>query len=139
MAAELFAGKWKLDTSENFDKYMKAVGVNALMAKIGSSTKPTVIITVSDDGQWNIRTETTIKSSDCIFRLNEEFDEVTTDGRKCRSTFTLEGDRKLVQDQKSQDEKGVPSIITREIQADNTLVTVCKAKDIVSTRVYKKA
>lgn len=26
MAAALFAGKWKLESSENFDKYMQAVG-----------------------------------------------------------------------------------------------------------------
>lgn len=137
MAAELFAGKWKLESSDNFDKYMSAVGVGAVMAKLASTAKPTVIITVKD-GQWNLRTETTFKSSDCIFKINEEFEETTQDGRKCQTTFTLEGDRKLIQNQKG------TSTIIRELPDDNTLVTICKAKDkdekeVISKRVYKRA
>jgi hypothetical protein len=129
-----FIGKWKMESSDNFDNYMKAVGVGAVMAKIGSTAKPTVIISC-DEGKWNIRTETTFKSSDCFFKMNEEFEETTTDGRKCQTTFTLDGDTKLVQDQKGT----IPSTITRELTDTNTLTVTCKAHDVVAVRVYKRA
>ena len=63
---------------------MMIAGVGTVMAKLGSSAKPTVIITRDESGHWNLRIETTFKSSDCHFKLDEEFDETTTDGRKCR-------------------------------------------------------
>ena len=36
-----------------------------------------------------------------LFRLGEEFDEETTDGRKCKTTVTMDGN-KLVTSQKAQ-------------------------------------
>lgn len=133
MAAANFVGKWKLESSENFDNYMKAVGVGAVMAKIGSTTKPTVIIS-SNGETYTMRTETTLKSAEISFQIGQEFDETTTDGRKCKSTFTMDGPNKLVQTQLGE----VPSTITRELTDENTLVTICEAKDVVAKRVYKR-
>ena len=53
------------------------------MAKLGSTAKPTVIISV-EDGVWKVRSETTFKTHEITFRLDEEFDETTPDGRKVR-------------------------------------------------------
>jgi len=59
-------------------------GVGKVMAKLGSTARPTVIISVDDDGVWKLRTETTFKTHEIHFRLDEEFDETTPDGRKVR-------------------------------------------------------
>ena len=53
------------------------------MAKLGSTAKPTMTISV-DDGTWKIRTETTFKTHEVVFKLDQEFDETTPDGRKVR-------------------------------------------------------
>jgi len=140
MAAD-FVGKWNMDSSENFDEYMQTVGVNAIMSKLGSAAKPTLIISIEGD-TWTMKTETTFKKTKIQFKLGEEFDEETADGRKMKTTITLEGN-KLIQDQKI-DPPGVPSVITREING-NKLTVICKAhnattnKDVVSTRIYSKA
>ena len=34
-------------------------------------------------------------------RLGEEFEEETTDGRKCKTTVTMDGDNKLITRQKA--------------------------------------
>lgn len=130
--AEVFAGTWNLQSSENFDDYMKAVGVGAIMAKLGSTAKPTLIITVTGD-HWTLKSETTFKTTKVEFQLGVEFDETTADDRKMKTTFTLDGN-KLTQDQKGE----IPSVITREVNGDKMLVT-CKAKDVVATRHYVKA
>lgn len=128
-------GKWNMESSENFDEYMQTVGVNVVMAKLGSTAKPTVTIGIEGD-TWTLKTETTFKKSKVQFKLGEEFDEETADGRKMKTTCTLEGN-KLIQDQKIEP-PGVPSVITREVNG-NKMTVVCKAKTVVSTRIYTKA
>jgi len=133
--AENFVGKWDMQSSEHFDEYMQAVGVNAVTAKLGSVAKPTVIISIEGD-TWTLKTETTFKKTKIQFKLGQEFDEETADGRKMKTTMTLDGN-KLTQDQKI-DPPGVPSIITREVDG-NKLTVICRAKDVVSTRNYTKS
>jgi len=129
---EALIGTWKLVTSENFDEYMKAVGVNAIVAKVGSSLKPTLII-AKDGDTWTVRSESTFKNTEVKFQLGVEFDEKTADDRNMKTTFTLDGN-KLTQDQKGE----IPSVITREVDG-NKMVVLCKAKDVVATRNYERA
>jgi len=102
------------------------------MAKLGSTAKPTLIISVDGDN-WTMKSETTFKSTKVEFKLGVEFDETTADDRKMKTTITLDGN-KLVQDQKG----SVPSSIIREVDGNKLLVT-CKAKDVVATRHYLRA
>jgi len=136
MAAN-FVGKWNMTSSENFDAYMKAVGVNALMAGMASTAKPTLYISVEGD-TWHLKSETTFKTSKVEFKIGTEFDETTADGRLMKTTFTLEGDNKLVQSQTNTDPKGCPSVIIREVTG-NKMVVTCTALDKVATRHYEKA
>ena len=53
------------------------------MRKMANMAKPTLEIAVNDD-QWNIKTITTIKTTEISFKLNTEFDETTADGRKVK-------------------------------------------------------
>jgi len=129
--ADQFVGKWDMISSEKFDEYMKAVGVGAVWAKIGSTAKPKLIITVDGD-KWTVKSETLVKTSSMEFKLGEEFDETTADDRKMKTTITLQGN-KLIQNQKGE----IPSVITREVNGDTMTVT-CQAKDVTATRVYKK-
>jgi len=133
--AEAFVGTWKMESSENFDAYMEAVGVGAVMAKLGSTAKPSLIISIEGD-TWKLKTETTFKKTKVEFKLGVEFDEETADGRKVKTIFTLDGN-KLTQDQKA-DPPAVPSVITREVDGNKMTVT-CKAKDVVSKRCYVKS
>jgi len=132
MAAN-FVGTWHLEKSENFDSYMEAVGVNAELAKLASQAKPSLTFSVDGD-TWSLKTETPFKTHVVEFKIGQEFEETTADDRKMKSTFTLEGDSKLHQDQKG----AVPSTIVREIVGGKLVVT-CTAKNIVSVRHYTKA
>jgi len=129
---DAFIGTWKMVSSDNFDEYMKSVGVNVLVAKIGGSLKPTMIISREGD-TWTLKSESTFKNHKVDFKIGAEFDETTIDDRKMKTTFTLDGN-KLTQDQKGD----IPSVITREVDGDKITVT-CKAKDVVATRVYERA
>ncbi|XP_072756434.1 fatty acid binding protein isoform X1 [Anoplolepis gracilipes] len=134
MSSEILTGilgkRYKLQTSEKFDEYMKALGVGMVMRKMGASVSPTVELT-EKDGVYTLKTTSTFKNTEVKFKLGEELDEETVDGRKVKSVFTLEGN-KLMQEQKG--EKN--STIEREF-TPTEMKAIMKVDDIVCTRVYK--
>ncbi len=120
MAATM-VGDWKLVSSENFEEFMKELGVGLIMRKLGNTTKPNVKFTQNGD-EWVMNTTSAVKSQTVNFKLNEEVEETTLDGRVVKTTFTLDGNR-LVQTQKDKD-GSVQSVITREITENGELKTV---------------
>lgn len=130
MPAEEFLGKrYKLSTSENFDEFMKALGVGLVTRKMGAKVSPVVELT-ENDGVYTLKTSSTFKNSEIKFKLGEEFDEETPDGRTVKSVCTLEGN-KLTQIQKGEKE----TTIIREFTPTN-MNAIMKVDDIVCTRVY---
>jgi fatty acid-binding protein 3 len=127
-----FAGKFKLKTSENFDEYMKAVGVGLVTRKMANAASPVQEIQINGD-EWYIKTTTTFKTTEVRFKLGEEFEEVTGDGRNCKSVMKLDGS-KLVHIQK---DPAKESTIIREVNG-NEMTMVLKVDDVVCTRVYDK-
>ena len=86
MAALL--GDWKLTSSENFEEVMKAMGVGLVTRKLANTTKPNVKFTQNGD-EWVFTTSSAIKTTVVKFKLNEEFDEETADGRKVKVIIAL--------------------------------------------------
>ncbi|VVC26568.1 Hypothetical protein CINCED_3A003479 [Cinara cedri] len=128
----IFDKKYKLESSDKFDEYMKAIGVGMLTRQLGNTVSPVVELTKSDDGKYTLSSNSAFKNTSITFKLGEEFDEVTPDGRKVKSTVTQEGN-KLLHTQKS--DKLVTTIL-REFEPDQ-LKMVLKVDDITCTRVYK--
>uniref|UniRef100_A0A4X1U4L4 Cytosolic fatty-acid binding proteins domain-containing protein n=1 Tax=Sus scrofa TaxID=9823 RepID=A0A4X1U4L4_PIG len=119
---DAFVGTWKLVSSENFDDYMKEVGVGLATRKVAGMAKPNLIITVNGD-MITIRSESTFKNTEIAFKLGQEFDEVTADDRKVKSTITLDGGT---------------TTINRKI-VDDKLVVECIMKGVTATRIYERA
>ncbi|KAI0215627.1 Sodium/calcium exchanger regulatory protein 1 [Lamellibrachia satsuma] len=131
--ASKFVGKWKLESTENFDEYMKAVGVGMVLRKLASVAKPSTEITVDGDN-WNLKTLSTVKNTEISFKLGEPFDETTGDGRNVKTTMSLEADNKLIQTQ-----VGEPcTVITRELTDDDTISMTLVVGDVTCKRMYKR-
>ncbi|XP_014287666.1 fatty acid-binding protein, muscle-like [Halyomorpha halys] len=123
--------KYKLDKSERFDEFMKCLGVSMLTRKMGNAVSPVVEMT-ENDGEYTISSSSTFKNSIIKFKLGQEFDEDTPDGRKVKSIITQDGDNKLIQIQKGDKE----SKIIREFAKDQILMTL-SVDDVVCIRTYK--
>ncbi|EDW38020.1 GL12263 [Drosophila persimilis] len=128
--ASFVGKKYKLEKSENFDEYMKELGVGLVLRKMGNSISPTVEVTLEGD-TYTMTTTSTFKTSAISFKLGEEFDEETLDGRQVKSIITLDGN-KLTQEQKGDK----PSTIVREF-TDTDLTTTLTIGAVKSVRVYK--
>ncbi|XP_023083531.2 fatty acid-binding protein 9 [Piliocolobus tephrosceles] len=132
MMVDPFLGSWKLVSSENFEDYMKELGVNFAVRSMAGLVKPTVTISV-DGKTMTIRMESYFQNTKISFKLGEEFDETTTDNRKVKSTITLENGS-MIHVQKW---LGKETIIKRKIVGEK-MVVECKINNIVSTRIYEK-
>ncbi|XP_062385911.1 myelin P2 protein-like [Sardina pilchardus] len=131
--AEKFVGSWKMVESENFDEYLKALGVGFALRQVASRAKPSLTITMDTDGSITMRTQSTFKNTEVKFKLNEEFDETTGDDRKTKNVMTVENGV-LVQ---RQTWDGKETTIEREV-GDGKLTAKCKMGGVVAVRTYVK-
>lgn len=130
--AEIWAGKKYTNyQSENFDEYMKALGVGFFTRVAGNTVTPTVELIKNSGNTYTLKTTSTFRNSEITFELGKEFDEVTLDGRNVKSKMTLEGN--VLTQQQGGDP---PSTIIREF-GDKEMTTTLKVKDITSVRKYR--
>lgn len=54
-----------------------------MLRKLGSTTKPTVELS-EENGVWTLKTISTMKTTELKFKLGEEVDETSLDGRECK-------------------------------------------------------
>ncbi|KRX21621.1 Fatty acid-binding -like protein 6 [Trichinella nelsoni] len=133
--AEKFIGKYRFVSSENFDEFMKALGVNYLLRKIANAASPIVEFSLDRD-VWTLRNVSTFRTLEISFRLGEEVDEVTPDGRNVKTVFTYEnGELKQVQKAVKPGEKD--SIFIRKLEGDK-LITTCICGNVTSIRVLQR-
>lgn len=84
--AEVWEGKKYVNTeSENFDEYMKALGVGYFTRLAGNAVKPTVELKKIGDNKYKLITTSTFKNSEIKFEPGKEFDETTLDDRNVKS------------------------------------------------------
>ncbi|VDD92708.1 unnamed protein product [Enterobius vermicularis] len=134
---EKIVGKWTFVESENFDAYMKQVGVGLVTRKMANTLKPT--LTFSRDGdKWKMVSVSTFKTHVTEFTIGEEFDETTGDGRVLKSVFTIEGD-KLIQIEKPIKKEDKESRFERYVDENGHLIIICESGGVRCRRVYKKA
>ncbi|PZC78673.1 sodium/calcium exchanger regulatory protein 1 [Helicoverpa armigera] len=129
---EFVGKKYKMVSSENFDEFMKAIGVGLITRKAANAVTPTVELR-KDGDTYTLVTSSTFKTTEVKFKPGEEFDEERADGAKVKSVCTFEGNT-LKQVQKSAD--GVEVSYIREFGPEE-MKAVMTAKDVTCTRLYK--
>ncbi|KAM4824683.1 fatty acid-binding protein 12 [Ictidomys tridecemlineatus] len=125
-------GKWKSISCENFEKYMKEMGIGRANRKLGRLAKPTVTISTNGD-VITIKTKSIFRNNKISFKLGEEFEETTPGGHKTKSTVTLDNDT-LVQ---VQDWNGKETTIRRKL-VDGKMVVESAVNNIICTRTYER-
>ncbi|XP_035660778.1 sodium/calcium exchanger regulatory protein 1-like [Branchiostoma floridae] len=81
MAANSYTGTWTLDSSDNFDEFMRAIGVGEEMRKIGNAAKPTFEI-LQDSDRFTWTTVTEVGEHTNSFTIDKQVEEIVMDGTK---------------------------------------------------------
>ncbi|XP_077023203.1 fatty acid-binding protein 12 [Tamandua tetradactyla] len=125
-------GTWKSISCENFEEYMKELGIGRASRKLGCLAKPTV--TINTDGHViTIKTKSIFKNDEISFKLREEFAGSTTGSPKTKSTVTLD-DNSLLQ---VQDWNGKEITVRRKL-ADGKMVVESTVNNVICTRTYER-
>jgi len=114
---------------------MKALGVGYVTRKLGNKSSP--VVTVSEEGgEFTFKSESLVKTSEIKFKVGEQFEELTADGRKVLSTMTQTAPNVMVHEMKGTD-GGKDSVCTRKF-LESTMECVCSVDDVVTTRIYDR-
>ena len=85
-AYKIFLGTFRLEESNNFEEFMSKLGVSPFWLLSDGVNKPvTVISYIVQLGQWKMETRTALKKAELMFKLDEDFIEITADGRRATS------------------------------------------------------
>ncbi|BHF79931.1 Belongs to the calycin super [Sparganum proliferum] len=128
---EAFYGSWKLTNSEGFDAILQRLDVGLAARTAANTLHPTVTIEKSGD-EYSITTASTFKTSKVTFKLGEEFEEKTQDGRIVKTTIVLDGDALKA----TQVGDKVTTLI-RTVEGDCMKMTV-QVDELVAHRYYKR-
>merc|ERR1719397_256655 len=130
-----FPGRYLMESSEKFDDFMKALGVGMIKRKLANSVVPINEVEISEEGLYTIRTLTTVRNTEIVFRLNEVFTEDTIDGRKTQTSANRTGNLLVL------DQRGVggqrDSVMTREVDGDIMTMKLI-VDNITCLRIYKR-
>ncbi|CAF0851403.1 unnamed protein product [Brachionus calyciflorus] len=128
-------GTWDLVESQNWDEYLKEIGVGMIMRTAASKMKPTAIIS-RDGNTWTLKSVSTLKTTEITGTEGVEFEEKTPDDRVVKSTIRVEGE-KMIQEQRDRKTGEVVTTIVREV-VDGKLVATITAGKVVCKRIYSR-
>lgn len=121
------------------------------MRKMGNTVSPTVELTKEGD-EYTFHTVSTFKTTAIKFKLGEEFDEETLDGRKVRSIITLDGNKMSHEQKGDKAHTIIREFSPTELVAVSRLQNICKTlylwyrfcfpqtmalNNVSCTRIYK--
>ncbi|CAF1270838.1 unnamed protein product [Rotaria magnacalcarata] len=128
-------GSWNYADGENFDEYMKEIGVGLTSRLAAKSIKPRLIIS-ENGGKWTVRSESTIKTTSYEFTPGVEFDETTPDGREVKSTINFKGNKWV---HTAVDKNGKESVVTRYVDDKGRHMIDMECGSVKARRWYQRA
>ncbi|KAH1169543.1 hypothetical protein KIL84_000528 [Mauremys mutica] len=74
-----FDGNWKVDRSENYEKFMEQMGINVMKRKLGAHDN--LKITIQQEGnKFTVKESSTFRTIEIIFMLGVNFEYSLADG-----------------------------------------------------------
>ncbi|XP_048381685.1 cellular retinoic acid-binding protein 2-like isoform X2 [Stegostoma tigrinum] len=111
--------------------------VSLLLRKIAVTAASNPSVEIKQDGEsFYIRTATPVRTTEIQFRVGEEFEEQTVDGRPCKSLARWIGENKMECEQKLLKGEGPKTSWTRELTSNDELILTMTANNVVCTRLY---
>lgn len=128
-------GSYSQTSRDKYEEFLKALGVGLLLRKAAMASSPTMTIS-ENGGNWTVLTKTTAKTTEVKFRLGEEFDETSVDGRRCRTLVVLDGDT-MTSQQRAQTPGEKDVTVVRKFDASGfTMSSTCG--EVTATQVFAR-
>ncbi|MFF3216948.1 lipocalin/fatty-acid binding family protein [Streptomyces sp. NPDC002886] len=126
------SGRFEMTSADNYEAYLKAVGVGHIMRNMALKATPTVEIFPEGDGRWRKNTLTSVRKGVVTFRLGERFTE-DVEGFSCPSTISQDGDQ-LIQEL----HLGNSTATVTRTFTDTGMDELCEADGVTARRTFKR-
>merc|ERR1711874_79532 len=135
---EAFKGKFERTSAEQYEEFLEALDLSYFLRKAASISTPVLEIT-EEGGIWTVKTSTTLHSAELKFKLNEEFDETTPDGREVTGLVKIV-DGKMVQQAKAKDVNRKSTKIIREMNGPDEMIvtTIIEGMDVSCVQKFRR-
>ncbi|XP_012609517.2 fatty acid-binding protein, intestinal isoform X2 [Microcebus murinus] len=129
-----FDGTWKVDRSENYDKFMEKMGINVLKRKVAAHDNLKLIIT-QEGNKFTVKESSILRDVEIVFELGVTFNYSLADGTELSGTWNLEGNKQVGKFKRLDNGKELNAV--REI-IDGELVQTYMYEGAVAKRIFKK-
>ena len=131
-----FLGTWKFLRSDNFDEYLKGLGISYPLRAMAKLTSPTIQIGADASGKFNLKTDAVVRSVNAVFSLGHTFQETTVDFRSVSSVFSLDEEGALVSESTDNKSK-ICTTIKRRVTGDFMEVTM-EVGEVKANAVFQR-
>ncbi|XP_061767844.1 fatty acid-binding protein, intestinal-like [Nerophis ophidion] len=129
-----FNGTWKVDRSENYDKFMEQMGINVMKRKLAEHDNLKIIIEQNGDN-FHIKESSTFRTKDIDFTLGTAFDYSLADGTDVSGTWQIEGD--VLKGKFTRKDNNKVLTTTRSL-VSGELVQTYNYEDVDAKRIFQK-
>uniref|UniRef100_A0A3P9HYP9 Cellular retinoic acid-binding protein 1 n=1 Tax=Oryzias latipes TaxID=8090 RepID=A0A3P9HYP9_ORYLA len=132
--AMAFNGTWKVDRSENYDKFLERIGVNVMKRKLAEHDNLKITIEQTGDN-FHVKESSTFRTKEFDFTLGVKFDYSLADGTEVSGTWEMEGD--MLKGLFNRKDNNKLLTTTRSI-VDGELVQTYNYEGVDAKRIFKK-
>lgn len=126
-----FGKKYKHVKSENFDEFLKELGVNFMIRKVASTASSTVELVDEGNNTYSFNTISSFRTQSIKFQPGVEFIESRMDGEKVPCVITFEGNKMI------HVQKGPKTITMVRTFTDDELFLTITIGDLEARRWFK--
>ncbi|XP_058405957.1 fatty acid-binding protein, intestinal [Diceros bicornis minor] len=129
-----FDGTWKVDRSENYDKFMEKMGINIMKRRLAA--RDNLELTITQEGnKFTVKESSTFRTIETVFELGVTFNYRLADGTELSGSWSPKGN-KLVGKFKQVD-NGNKLTAVQEI-TDGEMVLTYAYEGVEAKRIFKK-
>ncbi|NWX40247.1 FABPI protein, partial [Steatornis caripensis] len=129
-----FNGTWKIDRSENYEKFMEVMGVNMMKRKLGAHDN--LKITIQQDGnKFTVKESSNFRTIEIQFTLGVSFEYSLADGTELTGSWNMEGNKFV--GTFTRKDNGKVLTAHREIVGDE-LVQTYTYEGVEAKRIFKR-
>ncbi|XP_030643956.1 fatty acid-binding protein, intestinal [Chanos chanos] len=129
-----FNGTWKVDRSENYDKFMEQMGVNVVKRKLAAHDNLKITLEQTGD-KFHVKESSTFRTLEIDFTLGVAFEYTLADGTEMQGSWVMEGD--MLKGTFTRKDNGKVLTTTRTI-VGGELVQSYNYEGVDAKRIFKK-
>ncbi|XP_042553529.1 fatty acid-binding protein, intestinal [Dipodomys spectabilis] len=129
-----FDGSWKVDRSENYDKFMEKMGINMVKRKLAAHDNLKLIIT-QEGNKFTVKESSTFRNIEIVFELGVTFKYSLADGTELTGSWAIEGNKLVGNFQRVDNGKELKTV--REVMGSE-LVQTYTYEGVEAKRIFKK-